>query len=232
MLKTLAGWLVTTLVAVLLVIASIVGAAAGPALQVAAGVLGVLLGLVVVVIAIRWLRRRFRRRPPLYIGVVSGGGRPPVLPRPDLSAEVSLSDLPEAQQEEFRRLMSERTAKADPARPRARTSMSAVLDSQEQEQEREAIQRDARQVRNTYRAMARFNSIENTTGEVKRSMQVRIDQLNERLAIYRAKWDEPAVDVAAYAPEVPDAGPAWLRAMVREADLVVWQLDHESDATG
>jgi len=59
-------------------------------------------------------------------------------------------------------------------------------------------------------------------------MQERVNKLNGRPAVHRAKWGITPRDVSAYRPDQPDVGPVWLRAMVREADLIVWQMDHEA----
>jgi hypothetical protein len=197
---------------VLLVYAANNRPASNPWLLVSAAALAIILAVWLLALGVRWLRARRHGA----MGVVRSAARPPILPDPSAGMETVV--LPGSYQ---------RTTKVDPHRPRPRTSFSAVLDSQEQEQEREAIQRDARQVRDHYRAMTGLNGIENMTGDVKRSMQVRVDQLNDRLAEYRAKWDLPAVDASVYVPEQPEVGPGWLRAMIRELDVVVWQLDHE-----
>jgi hypothetical protein len=236
-----AGFIVTTIIAVLLVVANNIGTAANQSLLLAAAGLGVALILILLARGVQSFRRR--RRPGFFFGVVHAAGRPATVHAPSTGrivapiaangpAEVSLRDMAEADQHAFLRTIEAAkkagpSKKPEPAPPRQVVAMPDVYNEMRKEPERGSLQREARQVRDTYRAMARTNGIDNTTGDVKRSMQERIDRLNERLALYCAKWSVSAVDASKYVPEQPQVGPAWLRAMVREADLVVWQLDHE-----
>jgi hypothetical protein len=242
-LAKVAPYLLTTLIGVLLVIASILGAAAITPLVLAAGALGVLLILVVIGLSAQQFRGSRRRTPPLFVGVLHADGRPPTVHSPSSGrmvapippngrAEVSLRGMADGDKQAFLRSVEAAKQAGPPNRqefaaPRQVPALPDVYDEIRKEPERESLQREARRVRDTYRAMARTNGIENATGEVKRSMQERIDRLNDRLNLYRAKWSVSDVNGSAYVPEQPQVGPTWLRAMVREADLVVWQLDHE-----
>ena len=93
--------------------------------------------------------------------------------------------------------------------------------------DREAIQRHARKVSGTYQAMAHLQGIADTTGDVRLGMQQRVTDLQGRLAAHRAKWGTTPSDVATFVHEDASEGPTWLRKMVRDLDLIAWQLEHE-----
>jgi len=215
-----AGFIVTTIIAVLLVVANNIGTDANQALLLAAALLGVVLLLILLTLVAKWVRGR---RSDFVFGSVSTE-RPSLVdpaPEPEMETEV----------EPIRLGYWTHVDPAENPRPaRERPTVPAVSwkdMSPEQAHERDAIQHEARKVRDHYRAMTRVNQIADQPSEVKRSMQDRIDALNERLVAYREKWGMPDMSAAAAAffTQQPMRGPAWLDAMVRELDAIVWQLD-------
>ncbi len=92
--------------------------------------------------------------------------------------------------------------------------------------EREAIQRDARQVARTYRALDRVNGIANTTGDARDAWRERVTLLEGRRDAYRAKWNVSLPSERLF-EQTDHVTLEWLQAMVDALDTLVWQLDHE-----
>jgi len=94
--------------------------------------------------------------------------------------------------------------------------------------EREAIQRDARKAAGTFRGMSRLIGIEDTPGDVRLQWHEKyFAPLQGRLEAYCSRWKVKVADAAAFVPRAGPVQPEWLEAMARDADLIVWQLDHE-----
>jgi hypothetical protein len=94
--------------------------------------------------------------------------------------------------------------------------------------EREAIQRQARQVGTTFRVMARVNGIQGTPGDVRLAWQAQyLAPLQSRLETYRHTWPATLPNKRSFVPADTPVRPEWLEEMAREADVIVWQLDHE-----
>jgi hypothetical protein len=92
--------------------------------------------------------------------------------------------------------------------------------------EREAIQREARQVATIYRGMGRFNGIANTPHADRDEWRQRITALEARRDSYRDTWGVSLPHERLFKP-TGGVSQEWLQEMVDAVDLVVWQLDHE-----
>jgi hypothetical protein len=95
-----------------------------------------------------------------------------------------------------------------------------------QRSEREAIQREARQVAGTCRAMTRLNGIANTPGEDRAKWRERITALEGRRDRYRDRWGVSLPHERLF-KATGGVTQEWLQDMVNAADVIVWQLDHE-----
>lgn len=94
--------------------------------------------------------------------------------------------------------------------------------------EREAIQRDARRTAGHFRAMHRLSHIEDTPGGDRLEWQEKyLAPLQKRLKAYCRRWNVKVPDAAAFVATNPPIEPEWLDAMARDADVIVWGLDHE-----
>lgn len=51
--------------------------------------------------------------------------------------------------------------------------------------------------------------------------------LQGRLEAYGERWKVKTAHAVAFVPTATPVNPEWLEAMARQADLTVWQLDHE-----
>lgn len=94
--------------------------------------------------------------------------------------------------------------------------------------EREAIQRDARRTAGHFRAMHNLSGIEDTPGGDRLQWQEKyFAPLQERLKAYCRRWKVKVPHAAAFVASDSPVEPEWLEAMARDADVVIWQLDHE-----
>ena len=114
----------------------------------------------------------------------------------------------------------------DPADVRNRIIRQGAEAPQKQS-ERQAIQRDARQIAKSYRAMSRFHGIDNMDAAGRMGLLDRVMALQRRRDDYAAKWMVQLADPATITSLTPPVTPDWLEAMARDADAMVWQLDHE-----
>lgn len=97
-----------------------------------------------------------------------------------------------------------------------------------QRTEREAIQRDARRTAGHFRAMHKLSGIQDTPGDVRLQWHEKyFAPLQGRLEAYCLRWKMKVADAAAFVRTDTPVEPEWLDAMARDADVVVWQLDHE-----
>jgi prepilin signal peptidase PulO-like enzyme (type II secretory pathway) len=94
--------------------------------------------------------------------------------------------------------------------------------------EREAIQRDARRTAGHFRAMHKLSGIRDTPGDVRLQWHRKyFAPLQGRLEAYCRRWKMKVADATAFVSTDSPVEPEWLDAMARDADVVVWQLDHE-----
>ena len=92
--------------------------------------------------------------------------------------------------------------------------------------ERDAIQRDARQVAGTYRQMGRLNGIAKTPADSRIAWRERVAVLEGRRDRYRDKWGVSLPHERLFNP-TGGVSQEWLQEMVDAVDVIVWQLDHE-----
>jgi hypothetical protein len=116
---------------------------------------------------------------------------------------------------------------AGPASPKRDHLLHQGDEAPQKRAERQAIQREARQVSSTYRAMEQFNGMAATPSETRLAWLDRVTALKGRSDDYAERWSVMLPDGGNYSPLVPPVQPDWLEAMARDADVVAWQLDHE-----
>jgi hypothetical protein len=94
--------------------------------------------------------------------------------------------------------------------------------------EREALQSQARKVAQMFRAMASLNQIAETPGDVRLEWRTQyLKPLEDRRETYRGSWSAKLPDARSFVSPDSPVRPEWLEAIAREADVIVWQLDHE-----
>jgi hypothetical protein len=96
--------------------------------------------------------------------------------------------------------------------------------------EREAIQREARQVGRTYRGMGRLNGIADTPHDAREQWRERITALQDRRDRYVEKWGVKLPNERIF-KVTGGVGQPWLQEMVDAVDAIVWQLDNEYEAS-
>ena len=104
--------------------------------------------------------------------------------------------------------------------------MPTVTDDPARHSERQAIQREARQVARTYRGIGRLNQIADTPHDDRVEWRKRVTALQSRRDRYCERWGFSVPHERLFKP-TRGVGQEWLQEMVDEADAIVWQLDHE-----
>jgi len=178
-----------------------------------------LAGLLLIVAAARWLRPRVPAalvRLGNRLGASTAAPNGPRDSRPTVSAV-----LEEATSAPIADLFS-------PAAVEHARLLRVAAEPPERRNERDAIRADARRIAMYYRGMAHINGIEATDDMSRLAWMERVIAVQRRRDGYSKRWPvalpDPLDVPSAAAPVQPD----WLEAMAREADLVAWQLDHET----
>jgi hypothetical protein len=196
----------------LLVVANNIGLASNVALLIVAAALAVAPALTLLVVDVH----RFRAR----------GRIPALVPSVDRNADTIYDVVPEA------------SARALPGPAPGRPSLPGLPELGRKRLEREAIQREGRQVAKTFRMMERtINDVENTPGDVRAETRARyLEPLIARFRTYCERWVVllPLAERCPKRPVTMQIGakvypPGWLEALASEAQAIVKQLEPRSD---